>query len=146
VAVNLYCYRLSRNAVAHLLGTTAQSGLRWVCGYVYFCCAKPPPGEMGVIERDEKWPFLQRKDTKVWFWKAYDRMTKRLINWECGNRDEPTFRRLFERLTRWKVRLFCSDSYVTYPLVLAVGNHYQGKRRPEGQRSKTVGLERNNVK
>jgi hypothetical protein len=44
------------------------------------------------------------------------------------------------------VRLFCSDSYVTYPLVLAVGNHYQGKRRPEGQRSKTVGLERNNVK
>jgi insertion element IS1 protein InsB len=34
------------------------------------------------------------------FWKAYDRMTKRLINWECGNRDEPTFRRLFERLTR----------------------------------------------
>jgi insertion element IS1 protein InsB len=55
---------------------------------------------MGVIERDEIWPFLQRKDNKVWFWKAYDRMTKRLINWECGNCDEPTFRRLFECLTR----------------------------------------------
>ena len=63
--------------------------------------------------------------------------TGRLIDWECGARDERTFRRLFERLARWKVRLFCSDSYVVYPLVLAVGNHHQGK----GQ---TVALERNN--
>jgi insertion element IS1 protein InsB len=44
---------------------------------------------------------------------------------------------LFERLARWKVRLFCSDSYVVYPLVLAVGGHYQGK-------GETVALERNN--
>jgi insertion element IS1 protein InsB len=51
-----------------------------------------------------------------------DRATGRLIDWECG--DERTFRRLFERLARWKVRLFCSDSYVVYPLVL--GGHYQG--------------------
>ena len=33
-AVSLYGYGLSLNAVAHLLGTTAQSVLRWVCGYV----------------------------------------------------------------------------------------------------------------
>src|SRR3954465_15701721 len=63
--------------------------------------------------------------------------TGRLVDWECGDRDERTFRRLFERLARWKVRLFCSDSYVVYPLVLAVGGHYQGK-------GETVALERNN--
>src|SRR3954466_15899699 len=63
--------------------------------------------------------------------------TGRLVDWECGDRDERTFRRLFERLSRWKVRLFCSDSYVVYPLVLAVGGHYQGK-------GETVALERNN--
>jgi insertion element IS1 protein InsB len=71
-----------------------------------------------------------------WIWKAYDRATGRLIDWECG--DERTFRRLFERLARWKVRLFCSDSYVVYPLVLAVGGHYQGT-------DQTVALERNNA-
>jgi len=60
-----------------------------------------------------------------------------LVDWECGDRDERTFRRLFERLARWKVRLFCSDSYSVYPLVLAVGSHYQGK-------GETVALERNN--
>jgi insertion element IS1 protein InsB len=35
------------------------------------------------------------------------------------------------------VRLFCSDNYVVYPLVLAAGGHYQGK-------GETVALERNN--
>jgi len=30
-AVSLYGYGLSFNTVAHLLGTTAQSVLRWVC-------------------------------------------------------------------------------------------------------------------
>jgi insertion element IS1 protein InsB len=71
-------------------------------------------------------------------WSGSGRPTvARLIDWECSARDERTFRRLFERLSRWKVRLFCSDSYVVYPLVLAVGNHHQGK-------GETVVLERNN--
>src|SRR3954471_8277491 len=56
----------------------------------------------------------------------------------CGDYDERTFRRLFECLARWKVPLFCSDSYIVYPLVLAVGSHHQGK-------GETVALERNNA-
>jgi insertion element IS1 protein InsB len=110
--------------------------LRWVCGYVDRYCSKPPPGDAVVIELDEMWHYLQRKTNKVWIWKAYDRATGRLVDWECGDRDEQTFRRLFERLARWNVRLFCSVSYVVYPLVL--GSHYQGK-------SETVALERNNA-
>jgi IS1 family transposase/transposase-like protein len=136
-AVSLYGYGLSFNAVAHLLGTTAQSVLRWVCSYVDRYCTKPPPGEAVVIELDEMWHFLQSKTNKVWIWKAYDRTTGRLVDWECGDRDERT--RLFERLAHWKVRLFCSDSYVVYSLVLAVGGHYQGK-------NETVALERNNAR
>ena len=46
-----------------------------------------------MIELDEMWHFLQRKDNKVWIWKAYDRATGRLVDWECGARDERTFRR-----------------------------------------------------
>ena len=52
-----------------------------------------------------------------------------LVDWECGDRDERTFRRLFERLARWKVRLFCSDSYVVYPLVLAVAAIIKARAR-----------------
>jgi hypothetical protein len=36
------------------------------------------------------------------------------------------------------VRLFCSDSYGVYPLVLVVGRPYQGK-------GETIALERNNA-
>jgi insertion element IS1 protein InsB len=136
-AVSLYGHGLSFNAVARLLGTTAQSVLRWVCGYVDRHCAKPPPGEAVVIELDEMWHFLHRKANKVWIWKAYDRATGRLVDWECGDRNEQTFQRLFHRLARWKLRLFCSDNDGVYPQVLPVGRHYQGK----GQ---TVALERNN--
>jgi insertion element IS1 protein InsB len=32
---------------------------------------------------------------------GYDREKDRLIDWECGGRDEATFRRLFARLERW---------------------------------------------
>jgi insertion element IS1 protein InsB len=135
-AVSLYGSGLSFNTVAHLLGTTAPSVLRWVCRSVDRCCATPPPGDAVVIELDEMWHYLQRKTNKVW--KAYDRATGRLIDWECGDRDERTFRRRFERLARWNVRLFGSDSSVVYPLVLAVGNHDQGK-------DETVALERNNA-
>jgi insertion element IS1 protein InsB len=50
--------------------------------------------------------------TKVWIWKAYDRATGRLTDWECGDLDERIFRRLFERLARRKMPLFCSNSHV----------------------------------
>ena len=64
-AVSLYGYGLSFNRVAHLLGTTAQSVLRWVCRCVDHHSSKPPPGDAVVIELDEMWHFLRRKDNKV---------------------------------------------------------------------------------
>jgi IS1 family transposase len=81
-----------------------------MCCYVDRCCVKPAPGEAVIIELDEMWHFLQHKDD--WIRKAYDRTTGRLVDWECGDRDERTFRRLFERLPRRKMRLFCSNSHV----------------------------------
>src|SRR3954462_3075903 len=118
---------LSFRTVARLLGTSAQSVLRWVCGYVDQYCAKPEPGEAVVVEVDEMWHFLGCKSNRVWIWKAYDRANDRLIDWECGNRDEATFRRLFTRLERWQPRLYCTDDYVVYNNVLPVGRHYAGK-------------------
>ena len=89
----------------------SSSVLRWVCGYVDHCCTKPPPGDAVVIELDEMWHFPQRNDTRS----GSGRPTTALqdgLSTGCSDCDERVFRRLFERLTRWKVRLFCSDSYV----------------------------------
>lgn len=75
--------------------TTAQSVLRWTVGYVDEQCAKPTPAPVSVIEIDEMWRYLGCKAHKLWIWKAHDR--DRLIDWECGERDETTFRRLLDR-------------------------------------------------
>jgi IS1 family transposase len=136
--VSLYGHGLSFRTVARLLGTTAQSVLRWGCSYVDGHCVKPEPGAAVVIELDEMWHFVGSKANKVWIWKASDRERGILVDWECGRRDEATFRRLLTRLQRWKVRLFCTDAFVVYDTALPVGRHDVGK-------DQTVALERTNA-
>jgi IS1 family transposase len=45
----------------------------------------------------------------------------------CDDRNEHTFWRLLERLMRWRVRPFYSDSYAFYPRVPAVSYHSEGQ-------------------
>ncbi len=99
-AVTLYGFGLSLNAVGHLLGSCAQSVMRWVCSYVDHYCPKLEPEPVPIIKIDEMWHYLHRRTNRIWIWKAYDREQDRLIDWECGGRDEATFRRLFTRLER----------------------------------------------
>jgi hypothetical protein len=39
---------------------------------------------------DEMWHYLKQKRRKVWIWKALDRDTGQLLDWECGRRDKAT--------------------------------------------------------
>lgn len=69
----------------------------------------------------------QKRSQKLWIWKAYERDTARLIDWECGARDQATLDRLLARLERWGVRLFCTDDYGPYEAALPAGRHSIGK-------------------
>jgi insertion element IS1 protein InsB len=132
----LYGYGLSLNAVGPLLGHCAQSVMRWVCSYVDHPCTKPDPEPVAIIEVNETWHYVHCGTNRVWIWKAHDREKHRPIDWDCGGRDEATFRRLFVRLERWKLRLYCKDDDVVYNNVLPVGHHDVGK-------DESVRLERN---
>ena len=68
-----------------------------------------------------------KKASKLWIWKAFERATGRLIDWECGDRDRVTLDRLLARLEPWGVRLFCTDDWAPYDAALPVGRHYIGK-------------------
>ena len=74
-------------------------------------CKKPAPGAAILVEIDEMWHYLGSKKNKLWIWKAYQRETGELIDWECGGRDKETRSRLIERLSKWDVELFCADNY-----------------------------------
>jgi insertion element IS1 protein InsB len=68
---------------------------------------------------------------------AFDRTGRRLLDWECGDRDAVTLTRLLERLKCWKVTLYGTDDYGPYDTLLPVGRHYIGK-------DQTVAIERVN--
>jgi insertion element IS1 protein InsB len=68
-----------------------------------------------------------KKASKLWIWKALERGTGRLIDWECGGRDQATLERLLGRLEPWGVRLFCTDEWPPYNAALPAGRHYVGK-------------------
>lgn len=77
------------------------------------------------------------KKNKIWIWKAFRRETGELIDWECGGRDKETFSRLMERLSKWNVELYCTDSWGVYPEVVNEDKLYQTK-------SQTFYIEQNN--
>src|SRR5215208_7166938 len=81
----------------------------------------------------------EKKSEPLWVWKAWDRASGQLVDWECGDRDKATCERLIERLRRWRTRLYCADDYAVYGVLLPVGQLYTGKE-------KTHGIERDNAR
>ena len=81
----------------------------------------------------------RKKARKLWIWKAFERATGRLIEWECGDRDRATLDRLLARLEPWGVRLFRTDDWAPYDAALPAGRHYIGKdqtQRSEGNNAR----------
>jgi insertion element IS1 protein InsB len=61
------------------------------------------------------------------------------VDWECGDRDKTTCQRLIARLTRWRTRLYCTDDYAVYDVLLPLGQRYAGK-------DETHGIKRDNAR
>src|SRR3954453_17509199 len=83
------------------------------------------PRRRGRTRRDVA--FSKKKSNKLWVWKARDRATGRLIDWELGGRDAATLERMLERLKRWRVRLHCADGCEAYAELIPQGRLYVGK-------------------
>ena len=75
---------------------------------------------------------MLKKADKLWVWKARDRATGRIIDWQLGGRDRATLERLLERLTRWGVRLDCPDDWAAYGEAIPQGRLYVGKDQTHG--------------
>ena len=74
----------------------------------------------------------EKKTNKLWIWKARDRATGRLIDWQLGGRDRATCAKLIQRLERWGVRLYCADDWAAYAELIPQGRLYVGKEETHG--------------
>src|SRR4051794_37890662 len=88
------------------------------------------PRRRGRAGRDVA--FSKKKSAKLWVWKARDRATGRLLDWELGGRDKATCERLLERVERWNPRLYCADDWAAYAELIPQGRLYVGKEETHG--------------
>jgi insertion element IS1 protein InsB len=139
-AVLLYVSGLSMNRTAKLLGVSTPSVMTWIEQFAKDHAQKPEPeGRALVIELDEMWHYLKKRTNKLWIWKAWDRASGRLVDWECGGRDRATLDELLARVKRWNPRLYCTDDWAAYQEAIPQGRLYVGK-------DETHGLERDHAR
>ena len=132
-AVLLYLSGLSMNRTAKLLGVSTPSVMTWIEQFAKAYAQKPEPeGRALVIELDEMWHFLKKKANKLWIWKARDRASGRVVDWECGGRDAATLARLLDRVERWGARLYCTDDRAAYAELIPQGRLHVGKDQTHG--------------
>ena len=117
VAVLLYVSGLSMNRTAKVLGVSTPTIQVWLEQFAAAYAQKPEPE--GLI------------------WKAWIVLQANWWTGECSGRDKATCKRLIQRLTRWRTRLYCADDYAVYDVLLPVGSSTgrgRDARHPAGQR------------
>jgi insertion element IS1 protein InsB len=80
--------------------------------------------------------FPQKKRRKLWIWKALDRDTGHLLDWERGRRDAAILKKLIDRLAQWHVTFSCTDHWQVYAVVIP-------PERLRMSKAHTDGIERN---
>jgi insertion element IS1 protein InsB len=127
-AVLWYLRGMSTHRIACLLRVSAQAVLTWIRAFAKHSYEKPVPmGRTIVLELDEIWHYLQKKHQKLWIWKALDRDTGELLDWECGRRDKATLKKMLDRLAQWDAKMYCTDKWSTYASVIPQDKLVQSK-------------------
>lgn len=83
-----------------------------------------PFADGDVLELDEMWSFVLRRQDKRWIWLALCRRTRQIVAFAVGARDEATCRVLWQRVpTAYRHSLLYSDLWEAYHKVLPAQQH-----------------------
>jgi len=92
------------------------------------------PAEPGdVLEYDEAWSFVLKKNNKRWLWTVMCRRTRQIIAFVLGDRSEATCRRLWNKVPlAYRSCISYSDFWEAYQKVLPQETH-QAVGKESGQ-------------
>ena len=77
-----------------------------------------------VLELDEVWSFVRRRDNKRWLWTALCRRTRQIVAWVSGDHSAKTCRRLWRLIPEgYKVCHTFSDFWDAYAKVFPKKTH-----------------------
>ena len=131
------CYYSAKalfTSIASIIGTNNVTILHWIRGigrYIKECVLLQPiehAASLDVIEIDELWHYVQKKERKLWVWLAYSRAKKRVIAIETSSRGEKPLRRLWARLERSLPSAACSDKWQVYRKIIPIELLIQSKK------------------
>ena len=112
LTVLLYCHGISMNAISKLFQVSTNAVLKWIRTFAKKQAPKPTltPGTSVTLELDEMWHYIGNKKNKFWIWKALNRNTGHLIDWQCGGRNAETLEKLTQRLSVLNVKMYWTDN------------------------------------
>jgi insertion element IS1 protein InsB len=95
---------------------------RWKCKGCGYQFTRDTPRGRPIWQRQLSWSLtkydtMPKKACKLWIWKAIDRDRGQLLDWECGNRDTATLKKMVNRLEKWDVTFYCTDKWEAYASV-----------------------------
>jgi IS1 family transposase/transposase-like protein len=131
--------RISWRGLERLLGISRRTVANWVEAWA---SALPPLEETlaeahleDVLELDEVWSFVLKKEEQRWIWVALCRRTRQIVAYFIGDRTETSCLQLWRRIPAAYTRCHSfSDFWDAYQRVFALDRH-QSVGKASGQTS-----------
>lgn len=121
--------RVSLRGIERIMGLSRRTVARWI---VQWAQDLPPlettlaPARWDdVLELDELWSFVARKDNKRWVWVALCRRTRQIVAYYIGDRDQTSCLELWRRIPT--AYIWChsfSDFWKAYQNIFAAERHH----------------------
>ena len=89
---------------------------------------------------DEQWSFVGHKKQQRWLWYAWQPHLKVALAYAFGPRADSTLKQLLQRLTPFKLALYCTDDWGAYERHLDADKHEIGKRNTQKIERKNLNL------
>jgi len=135
--LNAYKERASLRGLYRIFGVARQTVTRWLKACVQrlpdLKDTLVPPQPNDVLELDELWSFVCKKDAKRWLWIALCRRTRQVVAFVIGDRSDATCRKLWNKIPeRYRTCHSYSDFWAAYQKVFSRETH-QSVGKESGQ-------------
>ncbi|MFN8457518.1 MAG: IS1 family transposase [Anaerolineae bacterium] len=126
--LDAYRERASMRGLERIFGVARQTVALWIKGTVQelpdLKATLAPAQADDVLELDEAWSFVFKKDQKRWLWTALCRRTRQIVAFVIGDRSEHSCRRLWNKIPdSYKHCHTYSDFWEAYQKVFSSQTH-----------------------
>ena len=126
--LDTYKERASLRGLTRIFGVARQTVLRWLKELAQrlpdLKDTLAPPQATDVLELDELWSFVLKKDAKRWLWLALCRRTRQVVAFVIGDRSDETCRRLWNKIPEsYRACHSYSDFWAAYQKVFSCETH-----------------------